>query len=433
MFIKSIDKNGLGFEIGLQKGDDLLSLNRNPIRDVIDYQFNIVDEHITLRVKRDSEILEIEFENSNSEDLGVVFEEIQYRHCGSKCPFCFVDQNPEGLRQTLYFRDEDFRLSFMHGSYFTLNNVTNADLNRMVTQRLSPLYISVHALDRKTRNFLFGVDRDDKLLEKIGFLTDNKIELHTQIVLCPGLNDKDILQDTIDGLERFYPGVRSVAIVPLGLTKHRKGLFDFQPVDADYSRALIKSTHELQDDFLKKYSERFVYLSDEWYLKAGKNLPSLKHYGDLFQLENGVGMTRQFIEYLKTNKQVFDKPFANRKKLHILTGTLAQPVLAKHLVPVFERAKGLSVTVTGIENDFYGSTIDVSGLLTGGDFIRTIKADNGSADLYLLPPNCLNPDGITIDGISISDIARTTGKRVTQFTGDYAEVRNTLENGNGDF
>jgi putative radical SAM enzyme (TIGR03279 family) len=428
LFIKSIDKNSPAYNFGLQIGDELVSINEEPVSDIIDYQYHSSEEIVLMRIKRNGNVLEYEIERDYTTDLGIVFEEIQYRHCGSKCPFCFVDQNPKGIRETLNFRDEDFRLSFMHGSYFTLNNVSKADLKRIVDQRLSPLYISVHALDRKIRNFLFGVDRDDKLLEKIEFLTENHIQLHTQIVLCPGINDRKILHDSITGLEKYYPGVKTVAIVPLGLTKHREGLIQFKTVTPGYSKELIEEIHAIQDGYMKKYDDRYVYLSDEWYLKAGQSLPSLEHYGDLFQLENGVGMTRQFLEELTRHKPVFKKQFSQPKKLTILTGMLAEPILTKHLVPVFEKAKGLSVTVKGVINEFYGSSINVSGLLSGSDLVRVIKEHSEEETLYLLPPNCFNPDNITLDDMTLESIAQQTGNHVMQFTGDYSEVRNRLEN-----
>ena len=428
MLVKSVDKRGIGFALGLQEGDEVLSINGAPVRDIIDYQFTIFEPAINLRIKRDGEIFDLGYEKNEAEDLGIVFEEVQYRHCGSKCPFCFVDQNPRGLRRTLYFRDEDFRLSFMHGSYVTLNNMSKKDLTRIVTQRLSPLYISVHAIDHDVRNFLFGVERDDKLLDKIHFLVENTIELHTQIVLCPGINDGDILHETVEHLERFYPGVRSIAIVPLGLTKHRKGLVELQPVTKEYAQNMISGMYSSQQKYLQQFEERFVYLSDEWYLKAGRRLPALKHYGDLFQLENGVGLTRQFLADITRQKSVFERPIASAKRLNILTGTLAYPILLKNLVPILRQAEGLAVTITGVINEFYGASIDVSGLLSGGDFIRAITEDTHEHDLYLLPPNCLNPDGLTLDDESIESIMQKTGERVMQYTGDLQYVRAALEN-----
>ncbi len=427
MIIKSVEKNCLASALGLQKGDDIISINNEPVRDVIDYQFHISDPQLRLKVRREREIFELECEKKEYDDLGIVFEEIKYRHCGSDCPFCFVDQNPQGLRKALYFRDEDFRLSFMHGSYFTLNNVSKGDLRRIIKQRLSPLYISVHALDRSVRNFLFGIERDDRLLEKIELLTDNDIELHTQVVLCPGINDGDILHDTIEGLEKFFPSVRSVALVPLGLTKYREGLFEFQTVTPDYARNLIPEIHALQKKKLKNLGERYVYFSDEWYLKAGKQLPSLRHYGDLFQLENGVGLTRQFIHEISKQKSVFKRPVSPEKKLTILTGTLAYPILLKYLVPVLEQAAGLSVKVVGVVNEFYGHSIDVSGLLSGSDFIRTINADDEKADVYLLPPNCLNPDGYTLDDETEDTIMKKTGQHVRRYSGVLKDICEVVE------
>ena len=414
--------------IGLQKGDEVISINETPVRDVIDYQMNIFEPFIHLRVERSGGVLEFDIKKDENEDLGVVFEEIRYRHCGSKCPFCFIDQNPEGLRKTLYFHDEDYRLSFLHGCYFTLNNTGRKDLQRIVAQRLSPLYISVHALDREVRNFLFGIKRDDKLLEKMRFLVENNIELHTQIVLCPGINDKDILHDTIRGLKKLYPGVRSVAVIPVGLTKHRKGLVKFQPVTKEYAEKLIPEIHKFQRECFRQYGERFVYLSDEWYLKAGRRLPSLKYYDDFFQFENGVGLTRLFLKDIKRQKSVFKRPLPSPKRVHILTGTLAYPVLLEHLVPFLEQAEGITVKITGIVNEFYGPSIDVSGLLSGSDFIRAINEDDGESDLFLLPPNCLNFDGLTLDDETLDSMMRKTGRRLMQYKGDFEEVRKAVEN-----
>jgi putative radical SAM enzyme (TIGR03279 family) len=425
MIINEIDPDGLAYALGLKPGDKLKSINGQPVRDEIDYQFNVYDEELTLEIIRDDEKLKFSIEKEEGEDLGVVFEEIQYRNCASDCVFCFVDQNPAGMRKALYFRDEDYRLSFLYGSYFTLNNVSKNDLKRIVSQRLSPLYISIHAIDKKTRAYLFGVNRNDRLTEKIEYLVENGIELHTQIVLCPGINDEDILIETIQELEKYYPGIRSVAVVPVGLTKYRDGLPEINPVTKNYARQFNPKIQEIQKEYLQKFGERFVYLSDEWYLTAERRLPAIGHYGELFQLENGVGMTRQFIESVKKQKNEIKRSLNGIRKLNLLTGKLAEPVLKEFIEPILKENRNLIVETTGIENSFYGSSITVSGLLTGSDFINAVSSSD--ADLFLLPPNILNPDGLTLDNMTIEEIGLKTGKRVMQYNGDINEIFCNLE------
>lgn len=425
MKIKSVASGGIGEEIGLRSGDVIDSINGDPVRDQIDYRFNIADEEIDIVIKRNNEKFEINFDKEIYDDLGLEFEEIQYRDCASKCVFCFIDQNPEGMRETLYFRDEDFRLSFMHGSYFTLNNVSKSDMNRMVKQRLSPLYISVHALDDEVRSFLFGVKRNDRLLEKMTFLTENGIELHTQVVLCPKINDGDILLDTLSGLEKFFPGVKTVALVPLGMTKYREGITPLAPVTKEYAKNFIKEVHKIQKGYIEKFDDRFVYLADEWYLKGGVKLPPLSHYGELNQLENGVGMTRQFIKHVNKNKKLFTTPLKSKKKIHLMTGRLAEPIINEFLTPVLEACSNLDVSVHGVTNNYFGDTITVSGLLTGRDFIKAVKDKEG--DMFLLPPNILNPDDITLDNMTIEDLRNKTGKNLVRFTGDLKDLRKELD------
>ncbi|MFC1514137.1 DUF512 domain-containing protein [candidate division KSB1 bacterium] len=426
MKIKSVENTGLGYVLGLQIQDDIKSINGKPVRDIIDYQFNIYEDYINLNVLRNGKYYNFRTDKDPEEDLGLEFEDFKYRHCGSKCPFCFVDQNPKGLRKSLYFHDEDFRLSFLHGAYFTLNNVSNTDIDRIISQRLSPLYISVHAVNREIRNFLFGVERDDRLIEKINILVDNNIELHTQIVLCPGINDGDILNETIEALEKFYPGIRSIAIVPIGLTKHRMDLYQFWAVTADYAKKLIPEISKYQRRFLSKFSDRFLYLSDEWYLKAGKGIPSIKHYGELYQLENGVGLTRQFLEDIKFQKKNFPRRMEIPKKISLLTGKLAEPVLNEFVAPELNKIDGLTAEINGVINNFYGPGVDVSGLIAGKDFIDVIKNDKTENDLYLLPPNCLNTDGLTLDDETVESISGKTGKKVYQYNYDFSKVFNLL-------
>ena len=262
MKIISIDKNSIADELGLQRGDILYSINGQRVQDVLDYRFLISDECVEVEIEREGERTLFEIEKDTDNTLGLNLEPLKVRFCGNDCPFCFVDQNPAGMRQPLYFRDEDFRLSFLSGHYVTLTNISRRDLQRIVDQRLSPLYISVHAIDLEVRKFLLGLRRDDRLIDKLNFLTQNGIELHTQIVVCPGHNDGEIMRETLEVLSGYFPQIRAVALVPLGLTKHREVLTKLTPITEDYAKDLLVTSNHYADIFKINPGIYFVYPSD---------------------------------------------------------------------------------------------------------------------------------------------------------------------------
>ncbi|MDZ7376620.1 MAG: DUF512 domain-containing protein, partial [candidate division KSB1 bacterium] len=280
MKIIGFENNSLAAEAGLQVGDDLTKINDHQIGDELDFQFYASDELLEIEVLRDGERFIFEIEKDYDESLGIIFEETKFRCCGNHCIFCFVDQNPQGLRPSLYFKDEDFRLSFLYGNYVTLTNVSRSDLKRIVRQRLSPLYVSVHSTDLTIRKLLLGITKDDHLLEKIRYLVEHRIELHAQIVLCPGINDGQGLQRTIDDLARFYPQLKSVAIVPVGLTRHRQGLYQLASVTPAFAAALIDQVEPISEHFKQIWDDYFVYLADEFYLLAAQPLPLAQRYED---------------------------------------------------------------------------------------------------------------------------------------------------------
>jgi len=305
MKIKAFEQGSLAAKVGLKIGDNLIIINENPIRDPIDFQFHASDELLDIEVLRNGRTLFFEIEKHYNESLGIIFEDIKYRCCGNKCIFCFVDQNPPNLRKGLYFKDEDFRLSFLYGNYVTLSNVSRSDLKRIVEQRLSPLYVSIHSTNSEIRKLMLGLKKDDRLFEKIRYLTKNNIELHAQIVLCPMINDRNILAQTINDLAEFYPNLKSIAIVPVGLTRHRKNLYPLKPVTPDDAKMIIFEAESFAQNFKQKWDDYFVYLADEFYLMAGSNLPSIERYGDFPQIENGVGMARDFIDQFEEQSKQF--------------------------------------------------------------------------------------------------------------------------------
>ncbi len=329
------------------------------------------------------------------EEFGIELEPLSVQCCGNKCVFCFVDQNPHGLRPSLYVKDEDIRLSFLYGNYVTLTRVGQTVLQRIVDQRLSPLYISVHATNPIVRKKMLGIKGNDRLLEKIDFLARHKITMHAQIVLCPGWNDGEILQDTVDRLKSFYPSLASVAIVPVGLTKHRQNGALLMPVSPKKAREIISWHKPIHESFRRAFDTGFIYLSDEFYLSANVRLPGKSYYDDFVQIENGVGMVRDFLDHFAVS---FRKMPASVKplKVVVVTGSLFAPILKSKILKKMSKIKNLSVKVQAIENKFFGESITVSGLLTGQDIAGQLAKVKDN-DIIMLPPNCLNESGSFLD------------------------------------
>ena len=395
---------------GVVPGDLLETINGYPIRDIIDYRFYSADEVLNCTFSRNGLSRQVTIQRDD-EDLGVDFEPMRYCSCGNQCIFCFVDQNPMGMRPSLYFKDEDYRLSFLHGNYVTLTHAGSHDLERIVTQRLSPLYISIHATNLEVRKTLLNLREDDHLLDKIRYLTERGIELHGQIVLCPGINDGEVLDTSLETLSMFYPKLRSMAVVPVGLTRHRQGLPQLKGYDAVSARAVIQNVGKHQNRSLRKDKESWVYLADEFYLLAGCDIPPAEHYGDYWQVENGVGMIRSFLTEFEESSKRFPKQLKKTKRYTFVTGVLAGPMLEKVVLPMLSRIKNMDVRLKVVSNSFYGETVTVSGLLTGGDIIRALQGD-GDTSTVLLPPNCLNDDGLFLDDRTPEDLTGVLGRHV---------------------
>lgn len=421
MKILSVHPNSIAEEIGLLADDKIISVNGNAVEDKLDFQFYTADEELDMRVERDGEEISFQFERDFDDEIGVTVEPLRYRTCGNNCVFCFVYQNPDGLRPSLYIKDEDFRLSFLYGNYTTLTNARKKDLDKIVNQRLSPQYVSIHATDFDVRKILLGTRKDDKLLEKLKYLTDNRIEIHGQIVLCPEINDGDILHKTIADLLRFRPYFSSVAIVPIGLTKHREGLMELKTVNDNYARNFIAEVDSIRQRILKTSDEPFVYLSDEWYLKAGYEVPDADYYNEFFQVENGVGICREFILSIEEQAKIFPTRFNEKKRVTLVTAESAGIILKKHLLPRLAEIDGLDVNTRILKNNFFGEGITVSGLLTGTDIYNQLKGDD-VGDLVVLPPRCLNPDGFFLDNTTPAELEEKLNTRVIIYPYDMNEV-----------
>ncbi len=417
MKIKSVQDKSIGAEIGLRPGDDLIEINGHPIRDLIDYRFYENDEFLEMSVRRNGETLSYEIEKDPYDSLGLEFPELKFKACGNHCVFCFTDQNPKGLRKSLYFKDEDYRLSFLYGNYTTLTNVKQADLDRMVEQHLSPLYVSVHATDWETRRRLLGIKRPDHLLEKLEFLVAHGIEIHTQIVLCPGINDGAVLQKTLSDLRALFPGVRSTAVVPLGLTKHRTTLPPLEPVTDAYARRFLTEILKWQKKFLKEIGTRFVFASDEFFLRAGEPIPDETYYEEYPQLEDGVGMVRLMLENFDAVSGELPRKMRQPARITLVTGKLAGPILQESILPRLQEIDQLDAQILPVQNEFYGDSITVNGLLTGQDIHRALSRGERWGTV-LLSEKLLNYDGLFLDDWTPQTVEERTGQQLV-FVDDY--------------
>jgi putative radical SAM enzyme (TIGR03279 family) len=406
--------------LGLRAGDALLRINGEPVRDLIDWRFLVADEDLRLEVARDGRPETLEAHWPQGTDPGLEFAPEKIRLCSNACVFCFVDQNPRGLRPSLYVKDEDYRLSFLHGNFVTLTNLKNWELQRIVRQRLSPLYVSVHSTDPETRRRLLRPRRDRDLLETMRYLIRHGIELHAQIVLCPGYNDGEDLVRTLGDLWELRPGVASVAVVPLGMTRHREGLVPLEPVTPSVAREVAAIVEPLQERSRRETGRTWVYLADEFYRLLRRRVPPAPAYDDFPQLENGIGMTRRFLETLKGMPDLFGAARARgERRFAVATGRLFAPILRRALKRHLERtgeAAEVSVRVVAVPNRFFGESVTVAGLLTGGDILRAVAglARQGRlGDRLYLPPACVNEDGVFLDDRRPEELASELGVPVS--------------------
>lgn len=420
--IERLNPYDIASAAGLRAGDIVKQINGHQIHDVIDLQFYISDPDLDIIIDRQGRELQFHIKNPEMISLGIEPESMDFGCCGNQCVFCFIDQNPKGMRSSLYLKDEDYRLSFMHGNYVTLTRVSQTELNRIAEQRLSPLYLSVHAVDPVIRKRMLGIKKDDNVIEKLKFLADHDIEIHGQIVLCPGLNDGRSLEDTIKILSSFHPHFHTLAVVPVGLTKHRLELPQISPVTSEIAVNVIQQVQNHQEIFREKLGHAFVYLADEFYLSANEALPPDEHYGDYWQIENGVGMTRSFLNEFDHQVQRFPAKIKKQDRVVVVTGTLAAPVLQQFVFPVLNKIKGLDLNIHPVENEFYGSTVTVSGLLTGQDIQKSLSSLSGDYRV-VLPENCINHDRVFLDDMTPDELAESIRHPVSVIS-DFGELWN---------
>lgn len=393
-------------EMGIEPGDKLLAVDGHEIEDIFDYQFYVEDEEILLLIEKpDGEQWELEIEKDADEGLGIEFGQglmDEYRSCYNKCIFCFIDQMPEGMRDTLYFKDDDSRLSFLQGNYVTLTNMSAHDIERIIRYRLEPINISFQTTNPELRCKMLHNRFAGEALKKVDMLYQGGIEMNGQIVLCKGVNDGEELERSIRDLTAYLPLLKSVSVVPAGLTKFRDGLYPLEPFTKEDAAEVLSIIHRWQEKIYQEYGLHFIHAGDEWYLLAGEEVPEEERYDGYLQLENGVGMLRLLFHEFAQGYEPLSGD-GRREELSIATGKLAYPYIRKMADKMTEKFPGMKIHVYCIRNDFFGERITVSGLITGQDLEAQLK-DRELGQRLLLPRNMLKAD----EDVFLDDV--TTGQ-----------------------
>ncbi len=412
--ITTVEQGSLADTRGLKVGDILLKINQHDIHDVLDYRFYLTEKNILLSFEREGEPYTLTLHKEEYEDLGLGFATPlmdKKRCCANNCIFCFIDQLPKGLRETLYFKDDDARLSFLHGNYITLTNLTQKDIDRMIAMRISPINISVHTTDPLLRVQMMKNKRAGDVLDYMHQLAVAGIAMRGQVVLCRGVNDGEALLKTVEDLALFYPYMDSLSVVPAGLTDYREGLYPLTPFTQKEAKAVIRTLEKFARKHAKKTGCRFVYPSDEWYLTAGKRLPCEAEYDGYPQIENGVGMLTSLIEeFSYALKETPKKPC--NKVVSIATGVSAYKTIQKLAQKAQKKYRGLTVRVYAIENHFFGKKITVAGLVTGRDLAEQLTGRDLGEGL-LIPRSMLRSEGdLFLCGMSLEELSETLGVSV---------------------
>ncbi|WPX09520.1 DUF512 domain-containing protein [Anaerocellum danielii] len=409
--VSKVAEKSLAHKCGIVEGDIILSINGNKLNDLLDYMYYSKDEILLIEYMRNSKIQKIGLINRKLKPLGIEFEYENVKRCTNKCIFCFIDQLPKGMRDTLYIKDDDTVLSVLSGNYITLTNLTTEDFERIVKFHLSPLKISVHTTDPQLRKFILKNPKASLILNQLEYLSSHNIEFDVQIVLMKNINDKDNLDRTISSLANFYPNLRSIAVVPVGLTKYRKGLFELEPFSKEDAKEVLLQLSKWQKEFERRFGTKLVFASDEFYIKAEEKIPDYRFYEEFRQIENGVGLLALFKkQFLNSLKKL--KPNVKLKKHITLVTSVAAYKFMKELIEAFnQKYPNIKVDVVAVINNFFGENVTVAGLLTGQDVVSQLKCRE--LGYYILVPACaLNHENKFLDDIHIDDVAKELKKLV---------------------
>lgn len=423
--IKSVKAGSIAEELNIEPGDVLLEIDGEVLEDVFDYHYMVNSDYLVMVIrKQDGEEWELEIEKDFDEDIGIEFEQglmDEYRSCTNKCIFCFIDQMPKGMRETLYFKDDDSRLSFLQGNYITLTNMKDKDIDRIIKFHLCPINISVHTTNPELRCKMLNNRFAGESLDKIKRLSDACIEMNGQIVLCKGVNDGDELKRSIEDLSKYLPHMRSVSVVPSGLTKYREGLYPLELFEKEDAEKVIDLIESYQNKFFEEYGLHFIHASDEWYILAERDFPQEERYDGYIQLENGVGMMRLMRE--EFNEALSNTPADSvKREISLVTGTLAYSEIKSLAKLVEKKFTNTRVNVYPIVNDFFGESITVSGLLTGQDILKQLSREEiRIGDRLILPTNVLRSgEDVFLDDMRLMELSEKLNVRiqVPQNTGE---------------
>lgn len=431
--VQSVDKASLAEKAGFKAGDILISVNNNEIRDVLDYRYYITEHSLSLLVHRGPELLTFHIQKDEYDDLGLNFETylMDKKHtCRNQCIFCFIDQNPHGMRDTIYFKDDDSRLSFLLGNYITLTNLTSADIDRIIKMRLTPINISVHTTNPTLRCQMMNNRFAGDVLSYLDRLDENGIAINAQIVLCKGVNDGTELDRTLNDLAA-YQNIGSIAVVPSGLTKHREGLYPLKPFTQEDANLVLDQVNAFGEKMLLEKGRRLVFPSDEFYLKAERDIPSEDYYEDYPQLENGVGMIASMRGEFEAELDYLSEDYDTEKEIHcsIATGYAAYDFIKELAATLEKQCKNLRCTVYPIENRFFGENITVAGLICGCDLLEQLK-DKPLGDYLILPSVMLRDEQDRfLDDITLEEVSRNLNipVRLSLSTGEDF-IRTILDN-----
>ena len=413
--VKEVEEGSIAWELGVEPGDVLLQINKHIIEDVFDYHYYVNDEELLVLIRKpDGEEWELEIEKDYEEDLGITFESglmDEYRSCRNKCMFCFIDQMPPGMRETLYFKDDDSRLSFLQGNYITLTNMSDHDVERIVQYHLEPINVSIHTTNPELRCKMLHNRFAGEALKKIQTLYEGGITMNGQIVLCKGINDGEELERSIRDMVKWMPNLQSVSVVPVGMTKYREGLYPLEPFQKEDARKVLGIIHKWQDKLYQEYGTHFIHAGDEWYLLAEMDVPEEERYDGYLQLENGVGMMRLLLNEFEEG---FQKLEGDAKERHasLATGKLAYPFIKQMAERLTEKYPNLDMQVYCIRNVFFGESITVAGLITGQDLKAQLTGQK-LGDRLLLPIAMLrNEEDVFLDDMTISQLSEALQVRI---------------------